>query len=533
MEQFDMTNLRRSLTILTLLLSSLTFYANRANGNERVLVVGDSITGHSMNLPYGYAHEIRNLISEHKAGVEFVPLGGSGQTIFSWRNIVKNSKEQNFRLDIEGIMIKEEFDKGADVMIVHLGMNDALQPSIKYNEDGLKSWKEEYAKLVADLRDRVPSVKRIILTPPTLLTESPYTFKNVFMDQLSGLVEEVAKENDCEFFDLRKEFTRAFLSARNAEPDFRITLDFVHPNEFGHQIMAWSFLKALGNEELETAYLEKKVAPKLLDHTTPGFAAFVNDVPLSDKNNVSYGENDAVFAPVEIKVKAQKIDELSVTCDIAKQLKVEKTAPDEFTVSFVANISDLPTKALLKSNEIEREVLVNAPYFVTTGVAMDPYRYPNLSDFPKDKTETIIDALVKECKDPLKESLKETSSTELATTSWSAYYPTADKTGAANPNSLDVASLAPANAFDAAYAVRYVFSDDDRDATLNLNSEGFSTTSYLKAYLNGTEVYFDCLSPRSPKWKDNVEIHLQKGLNVIVVRLDHTHWQWADSISVE
>ena len=45
-------------------------------GAERVLVVGDSITGHSMNLAHGFTHEIRNALAEAGSDMEFVPLGG-------------------------------------------------------------------------------------------------------------------------------------------------------------------------------------------------------------------------------------------------------------------------------------------------------------------------------------------------------------------------------------------------------------------------------------------------------------------------
>ncbi len=168
-------------------------------GAERVLVVGDSITGHSMNLAYGFTHEIRNALAEAGSDMEFVPLGGSGQTIFSWRGIVANSYANRQRLDIADIYVKDEFDKGADVLIVHLGMNDALRPSIKSDEEGYAKWREEYKALVSDLRKRVPSVSRIILTPPTLLTENPFAFKNLFMDRLGTIIEEVAKEENCEF----------------------------------------------------------------------------------------------------------------------------------------------------------------------------------------------------------------------------------------------------------------------------------------------------------------------------------------------
>ena len=164
------------------------------HATERILVVGDSITGHSMNLPYGYANQIRKLLKEESKDIDFIPLGGSGQTIFSWRHIISNSYENNQRLDIPGIMVKDEFDRGADVILVHLGMNDALQPSVPYTEEGLKSWKQEYVSLVQDLKKRVPNVSKIILTPPTMLTENPYDFKNFLMDQFSDIIQEVAAE---------------------------------------------------------------------------------------------------------------------------------------------------------------------------------------------------------------------------------------------------------------------------------------------------------------------------------------------------
>ena len=71
-------------------------------GAERILVVGDSITGHSMNLPYGFTHEVRAALKD--AGVndlEFIPLGGSGQTIISWQSIIENSYKNNQQLDIK------------------------------------------------------------------------------------------------------------------------------------------------------------------------------------------------------------------------------------------------------------------------------------------------------------------------------------------------------------------------------------------------------------------------------------------------
>ena len=76
-----------SSAFLFCLLLSLPHYSY---ATERILVVGDSITGHSMNLPYGYANQIRKILKDESKDIDFVPLGGSGQTIFSWRHIISN-----------------------------------------------------------------------------------------------------------------------------------------------------------------------------------------------------------------------------------------------------------------------------------------------------------------------------------------------------------------------------------------------------------------------------------------------------------
>ena len=46
-------------------------------GAERIVVVGDSITGHSMNLPYGFTHEIRAALADaHNDAARRLILGG-------------------------------------------------------------------------------------------------------------------------------------------------------------------------------------------------------------------------------------------------------------------------------------------------------------------------------------------------------------------------------------------------------------------------------------------------------------------------
>ncbi len=516
--------------IVASVLTTLAAFGGSVFSAERILVVGDSITGHSMNLPYGYAHEIRTALSDAGSDIEFVPLGGSGQTIFSWRGIIANSYENNFRLDIADIMVKDEFDKGADTILVHLGMNDALQPSIKSTEKGFESWKAEYVSLVNDLRKRVPTVKRIVLTPPTMLTEDAYSFKNIMMDRFDDIIKEVAEENDCEFVDTRAEFKRFVESVRYTKPDFRFTLDFVHPNQYGHQVMSWSFLKGLGLDDIAQKYYETKIDPEIRDFDSPGMT-----LSILDQTQTSFDINKLnvnVFVTTRAIPEASSADNVNVTScgNLSVSTIVTSEQEGAYTIQLTGATTDLPANLVVKIGDVERTLLINAPYFVATGFELaDGATFSKPEDFPRDKAVTDIDAAVLAGKDPLKEAFTVNGNA----LPWTQYFPTQFKTGADNPNAVDIAAISPANAFDGSYVVRYVKSPKAQKATLKLNSEGFSTTAIETIYLNGKEVYFDTLSPRHIKAVDQIEVELQEGLNILVSRVDHTHWQWATSFSFE
>lgn len=495
-------------------LGFLTLFGS-ASAAERIIVVGDSITGHSMNLPYGFTHQVRNALSEGgKSDVEFIPLGGSGQTIFSWRDIIANSRANEQTLDIKGISVKSEFDKGADTLLVHLGMNDALRPSIDYSEEGLASWKAEYLRLVDDLRARVPSAKKLILSPPTLLTENPYDFKNVLMDRFAEIVREVAAERNAEFLDIRGDFRSHFENARLLDPTIRITLDYVHPNEFGHQVMTWSILRGIGQTEIADKYYKEKVPAIARDQETPGLSLFLLDATEPDR--------------LEIRGRIRGVAKDAVKVLPPQGLKldrIENGEGDALTIFLTGHSTEWSSRIGVHAGDVKRSVRLSAPFFVSTGYKMPPYAKPE--DFPRDKAVTPIDRAILDGKNPLDVKI------DGKPTEWFVYYHTEDKTGNWNPNTVDLAALAPADAFDAAYVVRRVNSPKAQTATLKLHAQGFSTTAINTVYLNGKEVYFGCLSPRHIKLEDSVAVELKEGENILAARVDHTYWQWAMTFELQ
>ena len=57
-------------------------------GAERIVVVGDSITGHSMNLPYGFTHEIRAALAA--AGIEADVVNEKANLANLYRDVVSS-----------------------------------------------------------------------------------------------------------------------------------------------------------------------------------------------------------------------------------------------------------------------------------------------------------------------------------------------------------------------------------------------------------------------------------------------------------
>lgn len=507
-------SLSRTMLLLGLFLSVLLV---SAMGAERILVVGDSITGHSMNLPYGFTHEVRSALTA--AGVndiEFIPLGGSGQTIISWQGIIENSYKNSQQLDIKGIKVKEEFDKGADTVLVHLGMNDALRPTVVQTATSLAAWKSEYGKLINALKKRL-TFKKLILSPPTMLTESPYYYKNVLMDNLGRIVKEVALENNAEFLDIRSDFQRHFETARMLNQNFRITLDFVHPNQWGHQVMTWAILKGIGQNKAAEKYYKEKTSPQLRDFKTQGLSLFV------------LSSTDPNFIHIKGKTRGiRSASDLKVTPPAGlKMTGIALKENGELEITLSGHSSALSADLTVEAGSIKRTVKINAPYLILCNFMRKDF-YPRPEDFKRETAVTEIDKTILAGKDPLtSKSLKEKYP------NWTVCYPTSDATGATNPCAVDFCTVPLADAYDAAYLLRRVYSPKDQNVKLKLNSEGFSTTAINTIYLNGKEIYFGCLSPRHIKAQDEKTVSLKKGWNVLTARVDHTFWQWAMSFAFE
>ena len=478
---------------------------------ERIVVVGDSITGHSMNLPCGYTHRVRLALQE--AGVtdvEFVPLGGSGQTVSSWRGIVDNSYKNRQRLDIPDIYVKDEFDKGADTILIFLGMNDAHCPSISNADNCYDVWKEEFQDLINKVKARCP-YKKLILSAPTMLTESPYDFKNLQMDKMESVVRQLAKENGATVCEIRRDFKAAVENARKQDVEYRVIRDYVHPRELGHDVMTVAILRAIGQDKAADMYLEKYCSEYQKDFQKPGMSLYV--------------VSPAPIGKAIVRGNLRGADKSQLTVDAPEGYKVDKIElgeGEEFTIYLSGSSEELTTYVTVKTGDIVRKVKLNAPYRLAMGFYVPPFG--NEAQFNKDAAVTQIDKDVLDGKNPLE------STVDGKPVEWFSFFPSVDYTGGDDPNNIDFYAVDNCYGFEGAYFVREVYSPEEQKVRVDFAANSYSTNEMVTLYCNQDRVYEHFFS-RGGKTTDSTEITLKKGWNRIVGRTTHTTWQWVISVS--
>ncbi len=219
----------------------------RLREGDRIVFVGDSITGLGSNSAAGFVHLIEQTMRQTRPHntMTFSSLGGSGQSVGSWLSVEKSSREKDFNLDVPNVGVKTTLDRGADVVLVMLGMNDILAPYVTGESKELDTWTDCYRKLIHALRERVhPRV--MALATITLATEDLASPKNRVIAQLNERVAALARQERCLVLPTH-ETMRAFLEeGRRYHSDFHVTYDYVHPNAAGHVAIALGMLKGLG-----------------------------------------------------------------------------------------------------------------------------------------------------------------------------------------------------------------------------------------------------------------------------------------------
>ena len=492
-------------------------------GNARVVFVGDSITGLSRNAAAGWAHQMDWALTQTHPGCrpDLVALGGSGQGVRSWLNVEQRSRTAPLFLDIRGIDVQASLARPADVLVIMLGMNDVLAPYVVDEPAALADWTAGYRQLVAALKARI-APGQLALASATPCTEDPHSPKNAMIDRLNEQAAALAKELGATVVPTNQAMWDVLRAGRRRRPDFHVTYDFVHPNEAGHLAIAGAMLRALGDGAAADWLAQARLSP-LYEHA-PALSCQVEpvDAALGGRRQLYRVRCWLTADPGEPPQRPT----LTLAGDGWTITPAALAASDGwFTVYGTPErrVNRLQLEARWGDHTLARALTLPAPWLVTAGL---PHLFWKQQAFDPAKARGPIEQAIEAGADF-------TAAADVSGVKpvWRRWYPSIDYTGLDAPGSVDFAGVSHARNFEGGYGARWIHADRERAVGLDLSSQIFAGTLYLRVWLNGRVVYSGLLSGE-PQRRKTIEARLQAGNNALVFALDHIAWQFQCNVDI-
>ncbi len=494
------------------------------NGNVRLVLVGDSITGQSWNAPDGFAHRMEAALKAiyPDSKPDLIVLGGSGQSVESWQNVEKEARTAENYLDVKDIGVKATLDQPADVLVIMLGMNNVLAPYTDQTPASLDQWTRSYQELIDALRKRLKP--RVIglgsITPCTEELASP---KNQLMDAMNERVRALAQKAGARYLPTSESVREILRRGRTLKPDFHVTRDFIHPNEAGHLGIAIGMLKGLGEARAAEWLVTQKLA-NIWKHAVGTKPSFSWQVMPTDSTGLSgrFTFHIKYWWPVADGV-ASPSPRVRLVAPAGWQftpLQMD-AATGEFTVT---GLPDQARNILVlegKTGDEERHasVVIPAPWLVAAKLVQP---YWNGSEFDAEKGRTPVDDTIEKGGD-FTGPLEVSGGQKLV---WQLYFPSVNFTGLDDPASVDFAAVTHAATFEGGYGAHWIYSERDRPVRLEIGTQMFAGETHLIVWINNQELYRGKLANK------RVETRLKKGWNTLAFKANHRTWQWQLSVGL-
>ncbi len=494
-----------------------------ANGNTRVIFVGDSITGHGGNQVNGFVNVIGPALRAvyPESAPVLIPLGGSGQSVGGWVNVEKKSQTEEGTLDVRGVQVKASLDEPADVLVVMLGMNDVIAPYVNPSDASLEKWIAGYGTLVEALRKRVQP-KIIALCSIPLCTEDLNSPKNLLIDQMNLRVRGLAEKVGARYLQTSESMKEVLNQGRRISPKFHLSGDYVHPNAIGHLAIAIAMLRGLGEPAAAQWLVDRRLTPTFerLKNAEPGIAwEVLSAQPEGEKGHFTFrirydwpGAN-AGTRP-EVKLVAPEGWSVTPAQGVGASGEFSLSGlPDRLQNTFILEGRD--------GEEVRKTSgFIAAPWLLAAKMIQGHWSREGIFDVEKGRT-VVCDAI--------ESGLDFTAPSEVAGApqlTWQPVFPNTNFLGGENPSNVDFAAITHAATFEGGYGARWIYSDRERAVKAKINHRMFAGVVYLTVWLNGEELRQGKLV------KESVETTLKKGWNTLAFKANHRTWLWQFSIEL-
>jgi lysophospholipase L1-like esterase len=491
---------------------------------DRIVFVGDSITGQgAKGGKSGWIALIGEGLSlvRPNAKPTLIGLGGSGSTVGAWLNHEKNSRTKPVALDVKEIDVGQTLDAGAEIVVVMLGMNDVLAPTVKGDAESFDGWIGHYAELIDALRAR--SHPRVIaVATVTPCTEDPTSPKNRALAEMNGRLRKFAAEKGLLVLPTGEASWEVQALGRMGEPEFQVTGDYVHPRAPGHLAIAVGMLRGLG-EETAAARLLAQYEP--LYHREPERQAAVaytfQRLPGSPDDEtqrfiIDYrwpGTPPAVPAVTARVPAGWKVTPASLH---AEKGRFEITGP----LDRLAN--DIVLVAAAGNETREQRITIPAGWRIAVGRGKSDGWMQNTDYDPAKDRQPLDEKLAKG------EGLTAPVAFPVGEPApWQLYVASKDFTGLNyRTGSVDFAAIAFFSYGQQAYGARWIYSERERPVSVNFRTQTFAGMFSLGVWLNGQPVFAGKVKHETAAGA------LHRGWNLLLFRSNFIQWQWQFAIEL-
>jgi lysophospholipase L1-like esterase len=199
---------------------------------QKVAFLGDSITQFGIR-PGGYVTLVAQALEQNGNKVEVIPAGVSGNT----------SKNMLARLN------KDVLSKKPDWMTLSCGVND-----VWHGAKGVPL--DQYQGNITSIVDQATAagIKVVILTS-TMIGEDQANANNQKLVAYNDFLHSLAAQKHLPIADLNADMQASLAEQKARTPNLKneLTVDGVHPNALGNQVMATGVLKAFGFTDAQLA----------------------------------------------------------------------------------------------------------------------------------------------------------------------------------------------------------------------------------------------------------------------------------------
>jgi isoamyl acetate esterase len=223
-----MRNLRRN---LLLLLTAMTLFSAFRPKTQKVIFFGDSITYMGAK-PGGYIMKMKDALEKAGKGSDY-DLVGAG---------IGGNKVYDLYLRMDDDVLAQK----PDIVFIYIGVNDVWHKVSFGTGTDADKFEKFYTAIINKLLDE--HIKVILCTPAVIGERTDYTNQqDGDLNFYSQIVRNLAQKYKTGLVDLRELFHTYELKSNPGNKESGIlTVDRVHLNDAGNQLVADNMLDALG-----------------------------------------------------------------------------------------------------------------------------------------------------------------------------------------------------------------------------------------------------------------------------------------------